>query len=193
MTLIVATIPKSGTYFAREILVQAGLKCDPRHIPQGGDSPLDVQGDFRVGHPACYEDIGDHKVAFIYRNLRDVLVSSVRFKGKAASEQVLLDAMPIGPPKFMPIMGWFRGNPRAPDLKLTFNDLFTVRGVAMLVQLAQGFPCLDPEEILMRSINKPTRTWSGKRSHWEDYWTDEVQERWLTTHLFQLNREMGFE
>jgi len=175
--------------------MQAGLKCDDRHIHQKTvwDGPLDVQGDFRVGHPACYEDIGDHKIAFIYRNLRDIFISSVRFKGVEPTHKNLLAHLTVKIPKFMPIMGWYRDDPRAPDLKLTFDDLFTPLGVSKLVELATGVKPDDPQAILMRSINKPTRTYSGKRSHWEDYWTDEIQEKWLTTYLYQLNMEMGFE
>lgn len=199
MKTIVTSIPKSGTYLAREVLVNAGLRCDPRHITQGERGPYTIDGDFRVGHAGYAKT--DHKVVFLYRNLRDVIVSSIKFmmlRGDRPLEEItpeyLIEALDAvkHPPKIDALMGWLD----KADLCLSFERLQTVGGVKDLYDAVLGY-CTDAqaEILLQRSVNKPTTTWSGtyNRSDHTYHWSPDVERAWKLCPLYPYNILLGYE
>ena len=200
---IVATIPKSGTYLSREILVNAGLRCDPRHLQQKDTEPHSIQGDFRVGHPGCYLHC-PHKVVFFHRDLREVYISSLAFKMKLGQ----LEKKPIntayiinslrqrnrpGIPvrKMERLIGWLK----EADLVLSFWNLFNERKVKEFVEFVTEQPCYDARRLIDVSTNRKTKTWTGKqhRTSWEEHWTPELDATWKDCDLYPYNVELGYE
>lgn len=187
--MLLASVPKSGTYLLRGLLEHAGLLCDPRHIHQGENPPFEVVGDFRVGHPPCHEA----EAMFLHRNLRDVLISSRRFDGLPVDPDSLTWALwSRDVPDFKLLVGWMSVAERV----VRFEDLVMPRKVAAIVE-HMGKRCNT--SCALRHIaaiyNTKTRTWSGRseRTDWRAHWTPDVERAWRQSWLFTQNEELGYE
>jgi len=173
MKTLITTIPKSGTYLARELLVRAGWECDDRHIRQRAKFDGEIRGDFRVGHLG-YRPLLGLRIVFIHRDLRDVFISSLRYSmqiGKRREEPItpeyLLRKLKTGRLmlKNTRLLDW----KLHADVVLTFDDLHTEKGVMRLV----GCGKIEARQLL--------------------YWNAEVDKAWKLTYLHSYNKLLGHE
>ena len=203
MSLLVASIPKSGTYLLREILTRAGLECDSRHVPQKHTGPIDIQGDFRVGHPPYDPTHYGHKVIFLYRNIRTVFISSIKYAmqiGQRPTKDItpeyvcrLLSDKHI-PLKHSRLMPWFDHA----DFSIRFEDLNNPILLSRLltdVTGSKGYTITHTRDIFDVAYNTKTITWSGtsKRTDWRDFWSEDVEHLWKQSHLYRMNEVFGYE
>jgi hypothetical protein len=173
-------------------------------------------GQFAVGHvPHCTESLvalHRFKKFFIARNLRDTLVSNLRhtlrdnlygqvdaLAGLSPVEQLAKQVHLLGDHQFglcREVLGWLD----EPDvLPVSFETLLGDAGpgeqATCVAAIARHLGAADvplPAGVLSAVIGQPTLTFSGRRSHWQDYWSDEV-ERWFCESGFQeLNRRLGY-
>jgi hypothetical protein len=153
------------------------------------------------------------RVGFLYRNLRDVIVSYSRWSQKTGR---------WGTSKYP----WSKFNDHR--LVLGFindlgGDIETITGnfgwwdkdVPMInyesingdygeeiqfEKVLSFLRCLglnvsedDIKKILNKSLNKETITYSGSRTSWKDFWSMEVEHIFKDRGLYDINKKMGYE
>ncbi len=181
---------------------------------------LMLPGQFAVGHLHCTNEIRASlqagKNLFLYRNLRDALVSFIRFVadtgrgGEAAeswrhkpdgAEKMLLAVDQLGQTFFdtaVPMLDWVG---EQSVLSVKFEALYGDNGTnaqQQLVEQVHDFldlttPLGDVQVLFRDLIGAPTKTWSGKRSNWQTFWNDEVEERFRSLGGHQANARLGYE
>jgi hypothetical protein len=156
----------------------------------------------------------DFKIGFLYRNLRDVLVSYARFlKSTGRSNchrfewikhddyRLVLGAIKDLPGWFVLInksSQWFDENIHG---KISFEvlngDYGEERQIGETKQFLNNMGLFLSEDhvrkILNECINKETITFSGKRTNYTDYWNDEVESVFKRFGFFNINKNMGYE
>ncbi len=199
-----------------------------REEPERFTVPLDLAqalalvlpGQFAVGHLACDPDylacLAGCKKLFVYRDLRDALVSFVRFtadtgRGGAPTEE--WRSLPDGPDKMLraleqigtsffnmvtPMVAWLR----QPDvLAVAFETLYGDDGPEaqrVVVEAVQAFLNIpgavgDSAALVSGLLGAPTKTWSGKRTVRTTFWSDAVEERFQAFGGPELNARLGYE
>jgi hypothetical protein len=181
--------------------------------------PLMLRGQFAVGHLHCTNEIQASlqacKNLFVYRDLRDALVSFVRFIGDTgrggqpaeawrhrpdSPEKMLLALDQLGQTFFdtaVPMLGWLGAKG---VLSVKFEALYGDLGPDVqrrLVEKIHDFLDLttslgDVEALLRDLIGAPTKTWSGKRSSKNEFWNDEVEERFRSLGGHDANARLGY-
>lgn len=175
------------------------------------------RGQFTVGHLECDDAtralLAPFKKIFVYRNLRDAVVSLMRFcidtgrsfgskdgwrtvAGDCQQMAAFLDC--AGPPFFsMCAVDW----QHVPGVfSMSFEQLYGDHGVAAQHAAIRdlhrfldiSIPLADPAEIVRQLIGRPTLTWSGSRSRREQYWSVEVEERFRDLGGCELNARLGY-
>lgn len=177
-----------------------------------------LAGQFAVGHLACTDDVREclrpTKKVFTYRDLRDGLVSYMRFlasTGRGGDRTAQWKDMPPGPDQTLsfldhagheffgqalPLLGW---GDDAEVLKLSFESIYGDYGPAeqqQAVDRLRSFlelPGTAGDAALVQSIlGKPTITWSGGRASREIYWNDEVERRFRESGGAEANVRLGY-
>jgi hypothetical protein len=228
--VVVASIPKSGTYLFAELLATLGLRSAGIHIATYGFQdlrfhtkefivarsaetfehapydkvlPLVRPGQFVVSHFACEPQIRRQlrpfRVLFTYRNVRDTLVSTMRWVAKKA---VLAEApdgwadLPHGPEKMLRFLHKHGAHyldqirrmkdwPQQPGvLSLSFEEIQGDFGAARQIDavqclaefLEQRISPAEAEHVLQRTLGTETLTYSGQRSERWEVWSDEVED-----------------
>jgi hypothetical protein len=190
------------------------------------DVPLDravellLPGQFTVGHLECSDYVrqvlSKVKKVFVFRDLRDGVVSYLRFlastgRGGEATrawrdlqpgpEQMLRFLDSSGQEYFrmtLPMIDWLD----QPDaFFISFETLYGDAGSdeqQSLIEQLHGFLDLpgdvpDIESLCRSLIGAPTMTWSGGRVSRETYWNDEVEQRFEAFGGVEANRRLGYE
>lgn len=179
------------------------------------------RGQFAVGHLECVPEVqsaltGFRKI-FIYRDLRDALISQMRFLVDSPSTVDNVGGwkqLPKGPERMIGFLGDARDmsymfslfrDMRAwlsePDVfGLSFEDLYGDPGrLDRVRRLEQLYRFLElpaskerPHEVADRLNGTATRTWSGARSSRHDYWNDAVDQVFGSLEGPGLNAAYGY-
>jgi hypothetical protein len=180
---------------------------------------LVLQGQFIVGHIECSKETQSLLSAFkrimSIREMRQSLVSHMLFFENEGRGESFGDGWKkISDPRqrmaaFLHLFaedlltlanhvaGWLNDHE---ILVVKFEDMQGDNGES--IQLEQiiniavhiGKPLKKPEaQALLESvINKPTKTWSGKRSVLDDYWNDECEAIFIAHGGFEINSKLGY-
>lgn len=191
-----------------------------RDVPLERAIELHLPGQFSVGHLGCTEDtrqvLSNVKKLFVYRDLRDGLVSYLRFlasTGRGGDATRAWKDLPAGPEKTLrfldaagqgyfdmalPMIDWLD----QPDVFfIEFETLYGDHGeeeqkslierLHSFLELPGGAP--DVDRLRPSLIGSPTMTWSGGRVARETYWNDEVEERFVAFGGLAANRRLGYD
>ena len=168
-------------------------------------------------NPEVIQCLADFKKIFIYRELRDALISQMRFQADAShgEEAGAWKERPEGPERmaaflrdptaanymfsrFQNMRGWLQ---EPGVFCLSFESLYGDRGKKIQEQTIRGlheflevpFRLENSQESVARLIGKPTRTWSGKRSAKEKYWNARVEELFCRLGGSELSAAFEYE
>lgn len=174
-------IPKSGTNMTEKVCKMLGASPSP-HM-----------------HTANYLLAEKHKVAYVYRNPRNVLISAQRYQNhqmrgweKTVTEQKLINqffdffncSMPA---VYMSYSKWL--NTKA--FCFRFEDMLTgqetINGLADYL----GKQRLNPD--IFKDIPGGTYTWTGELSDWKKYWTDGLDKIWVSEGMVEVEKSLGYE
>lgn len=181
---------------------------------------LHLPGQFSVGHLECSERVcevlSSVKKVFVFRDLRDGLVSYLRFLASTGREGEATRAwkdLPPGPGQMLrfldaagqdyfnmtlPMIAWLDH----PDVfSISFETLYGDAGAdeqRALIERLHGFLELpgelpDIDSLCGSLLGAPTMTWSGGRARSETYWNDEVEQRFIAFGGLTANQRLGYE
>ncbi len=180
---------------------------------------LVLPGQFCVGHLSySTENIAALKAFKIFltiRNIRDVLISFMRWfsnEGRGEQHGKEWKAIPCKKDRMyhflnlfiQELMEWVKGIVGWMDHHeievLKYEDLMGDYGhdkqVAaykrILNYIGIESHCKTPEIIINNTINKPTKTWSGKRSDQIEYWSDRCEDIFLKFDGAKFNQFLGY-
>jgi hypothetical protein len=182
---------------------------------------LVLPGQFAVGHLEHTEEVrtylGPFKTIFTCRDLRDAVVSHMRFLGattRSGRESRDWKALPEGPEKMLPyldtadgaaffqlsraMLGWAT-DPSA--FKIRFETLYGDRGQEALSRLIEALHrfleipdrLTHPGELIHELIGSPSITWSGRRTRRSFSWDEVVEERFRSLGGYEFNAALGPE
>jgi hypothetical protein len=242
---IICSIPKSGTYLVGAILQRLGLRDTRQHLHLRGftdynnvdletarrkpdelsvTEPLEAtlrriaSGEFAVGHlPSNMAPLlGDFKVIFVYRNIRDILVSFCRWTADTGrwTDDGAWRRLPEGPERLLGFMRTHRKNLRKwiaaaatwksePSItQVSFEELMGDDGsagaAAAMRRIARALevgPFTDAEllEHLAQAKETETITRSAARSKRESYWNEAVEREFVRCGFAAINTRLGFD
>jgi len=175
---------------------------------------------FAVSHLPCDSETKklatELRVVFLHRDLRDCLISLMRFIADSGRDACFGSAwiqMPDGPERlaaFMktydwfcaqwvePLLGWQK---QAGVLSVSFEDLMGDNGQVqqrLCVQALCSHVGIDPmaidlDRILLSALNVSTLTWSGNRSRRDQYWSSAAEATFKKMKGIELNRKLGYD
>lgn len=187
-------------------------------VPAGATDVAKIihEGQFVVGHLPCDDQIKqvfrDFKQLFIYRDLRDCLVSHMRFleKRKNPSHEIW-SAIDDGKQKFLkylehsgheffniarPMIAWLDEKNVE---KICFEKLCGDAGSAVQNdEITRIFDYLGVsrqfsfDELVQKVFGANTLTWSGKRSDRTEYWSEDAQGLFMEYGGDRLNLLLGY-
>ena len=243
---LVCSLPKAGTYLVAELLRALGYEPTNVHVSPGSFTdyrfadlgyaltrfreleramPLArvarmmSPGQFTVGHlsPEIRFEVPDFKIVFVYRDLRDGMVSYVRWlqrSGRHPEGDRGWWTLDDGPQK---LIGWMReegdgpGYIRScaaiaawidvPDIaKISFETIYGDYGAQLQQQAIDelyrylelpGDPP-DAGPLIERVLATPSFTRSTGRSRRAEFWNDEVEEVFRSLDGHRLNERLGY-
>jgi hypothetical protein len=237
----VISVPKAGSYLLEKLLEQFGYRNCKLHLSISHindyrnatmEQMLDVmryirasqttqlvdRGQSIVGHilhcPEAKVALFDFKKIFVFRNLRDVVVSALRWgiRLKLYDSIVDLESYPQGEQlakylkicgeerrqEYEAVIGW---RDEADDvLKISFEEIMgdygrerqadSVKAVARHVEADMDDATIT--QVMAKVIGADTMTFSGKRSQRDIYWNNEVERRFCELGFDDLNRRLGY-
>jgi len=239
----VTTIPKSGTYLVTELLKHAGFELVKLNVRKnsirdfrwkdlndltnlGKTFPLEylvhmiLPGQVIAGHIE-YDNytkkaLSDFKKIFVYRNMRDALVSAMKHGEKWSvfpSDKKNLQQRD-GPEKLLwymnstlcknfitttnHVVGWLEDKD---TFKISYEDLMGDFGIEKRNEvLIQLFQFLDYnikedqiENILNLTFSADTLTKTDKRTNIEKFWNDSVENEFARLGFSELNSKLGYD
>ncbi|MCD4726693.1 MAG: sulfotransferase domain-containing protein [Pirellulales bacterium] len=178
-------------------------------------------GQFAVGHIECCSEakrqLRGFKKILVYRDLRDALISQMRFLKDTNCGGPTMDAwkdLPEGP---MQMAGFFRDEANVgymfakfrgmavwlhePDvLHLSFEVLYGDQGreaQSLAIEKLCEFldtptPPDESDDVMATLIGRPTRTWSGQRSSRKVYWNDNIENMFRAAGGHETNASLGY-
>jgi len=186
-------------------------------LPSSFVLPLVRPGQFVVGHLPCNTDnpsrLRTFRVLFAYRNLRDAMVSYMRYVTKNWLEPSPANAwaqQPDGPEKmerFLAEHAYYlqmcaaivKWKHRPEVLSCCFEDFMGDRGRAVQMECVQALarfigiaPGHDLESVLQRVIGQETLTSSGSRTDARVCWNDRVEHYFREQGGVEMNRQLGY-
>ena len=177
-------------------------------------------GQFAVGHLGCSPQsralLSDFKKVFLYRDMRDGLVSFLRFAADTQREGPRTrdwSDLPDGPGKMLgfldhlgesyfamclPMGDWLD---QTDVFKLSFETLYGDHGIeaqrkaleALYAYLEISERSVPPEELVAKAMGRPTKTWSGRRTERGIYWNADVEARFRELGGLELNERLGYD
>lgn len=189
-------------------------------IPLDRAVPLMLPGQFGVGHLECSdyvrEVLSSVKKIFVFRDLRDGVVSFLRFlaaTGRGGDATRTWKDLPAGPEKtlhFLDVAGQDYFNMTLPMIDwldqpdvfcISFETLYGDAGAdeqRALIERLHGFLDLpgdlpDINALCSSLIGAPTMTFSGGRVSYQSYWNEEVERRFAAFGGAQANLRLGYE
>lgn len=198
-------------YEFRELRVPLPIAESIKLIQPGQFAASHLERSWHTDHLA-----DDLRIIMLYREMRDVAVSSMRYFAKSAwgtsqtdkwrhmpdnSEKMLRYLDDIGTFFFdsrcHPVAAW---HGRAGVLSLSFEQINGDDGrekqIETITQICEFCrienPAINPQTIAQELIGASTFTWSGSRSKWQDCWSDDVEKRFVELGGMELNRRFGY-
>lgn len=217
--VFVVSLPKSGTYLMAEVLSQLGYErtihvCEDfvdryndDRLQEGRDRPdkfrsfiswrdalqLVGAGQFAVGHLPFSVDrqeaLEDFRTIFLKRQLRDCLVSDLRWTlstkrrerhphaswlegpKRTRTVEFLKDRGPIYRKHFRAMLGWNQ----APNVQVyRFEDLYAGK-ISSLLSRGEA----DVASAVVSSLKRETLTKSPSRTNLSDFWSDDAEALYL--------------
>jgi len=239
---VISTIPKSGTYLVGELLKHIGFELVKLNVRKnnirdfrwadlndfsnlGKTFPLHhlvqmiLSGQVIAGHVEYDEYtkkslLGFQKI-FVYRNMRDALVSAMRHGEKwsvFSSDRENLRKRE-GPEKLLwymnstlcmnflntsnKVSGWFNDEN---TFKISYENLLGDYGIEKrnqsIIQLFKFLNCeknkKQIEKILDATFSADTLTKSSKRTSNEKFWNDMVEKEFIKMGFKELNAKLGY-
>ena len=177
-------------------------------------------GQFAVGHIECSELtvqlLRNFRKIFVFRNLRDALVSYMRFlldTGRGGELTKKLTELPNGPEKTIRFMrlappmqvlisdarkqiSWLKQE----VLPVRFEDFYGDNGKSAQIRIIKDMSSLlgiefdgNCDELLQTVIGSRTQTWSGKRSELTNFWDEKVESLFDDMGGVAVNRALGYD
>jgi hypothetical protein len=174
-------IPKSGTNMTEKVCKMLGANPSP-HM-----------------HTANYLLAKKHKVAYVYRNPRNVLISAQRYQNAqmrgwedTITNEKLIEQF-FGyynssmPAMYQSYMKWLGTSAYC----FKYEDM--LKGPEVMHGLADylGKPRLPNERY--KDIPGGTATWTGKSSDWREFWTKEIDEIWIAEGMLEIEQALGYD
>lgn len=192
------------------------MRWDSR-LPLADSAQLIRPGQFAAGHVEHNDYtksiLHPFKKVFVFRELRDCLVSWLRFlqdTGRTGRAEDDWKRLPEGPEKmlrFLDALGekfFVQCHPNWLDepevFAVSFESLYGDYGRDRQVEVLRklhafldlpGKPAA-PEQWIDQALERPTKTWSGQRSRRDMYWNDEVEARFGELGGRRLNARLGY-
>lgn len=173
-------IPKSGTNMTEKVCKLLGVSPSP-HM-----------------HTANYHLAETHKVAYVYRNPRNVLISAQRYQNHQMRgwEDTITDQKLIN--QFFeffnaPLNSVYLGYEKWLTSKaycFKFEDM--VKGIGV-VDLSSYLGVKFRPDIAARLAEGGTPTWTGKLSHWQDFWTPAIDKVWVDEGMLEIEKRLGYD
>lgn len=173
-------IPKSGTNMTEKACRLIGVSPSP-HM-----------------HTANYLLAEKHKVAYIYRNPRNVLISAQRYQNhqmreweNTINEEKLIAQFfdffnASMPAVYNAYQKWF--GTKAYCFK--FEDMISDRSV--IDGLAEYLGKPKPGNEVLKQLEGGTSTWTGRLSNWEDFWTPNLERIWIDEGMLEIEKRLGY-
>lgn len=245
--VLIASIPKAGTYLFGRLLSELGLVDCRIHVNDYGFTDyrfasleesqrehrklrvtypvnqclsLVRGGQFVVGHLShndqVLQAISNFRAIFIHRDLRDAMVSQMRFfsdHGRGTALEAGWGKFADGPEKMKQfirfhgdfflhercrkMLGWLR-EPNV--VKIAYEELVGDRGKAIQSEAVRRIcahigvdePTLD-EEFFSKLFGAKTMTRSGSRTQRNPFWDQEVEAYFRSNGGIEMNERLGHE
>jgi hypothetical protein len=172
-------------------------------------------GQFAVGHIGFTEksiyDLSNINIIFVSRELRLSLISMMRWLSRPGRGELsqwkeiedhrhklvafLLDCGQNLIAWFSAIAGW-RTFPGVQAIQFEqLQHIDSRAGLALEVAKKCGISLSiqDAQEAINSVLLQPTKTWSGKHSKIEDFWSDEAEKIFISIGGVELNSRLGYE
>lgn len=189
------------------------------HCPIASAVPLILPGQFAVGHVVHNSGIKDifkdFRIIFTFRDLRDCMVSQMRFYAKNKRRTSVSEGWgtwPDGPERMKgylehegefflrqraaPLLPWLdEPNVLALSYEEVMGDYGTAKRQDMLSRLLDFLELPEPghiEDVLAAVFGTETMTSSGKRTERTSYWDDEVEAFFSSHGGPDMNRRLGY-
>lgn len=178
MSNFVVAIPKSGNNLAHKACQMLGIPVE------------------HYRHTANWHLADEHKIVYIYRNPRNVLVSCVKYtndqvrgRTKEITEERLIDtffdffncSLSAVERAYLP---WMDSN----VCKVEFEDLaFGTKGFN---QIADYYGVERREPI---GLYGSSPTWSGGLSDWEKHWGEKIEHIWIEEGMPEIEKKLGYD
>ena len=237
--LIIISLPKAGTYLLSEIVKLMGFGPTSIHVSLDHIEDyryaslkdanmvrrfisidtvvkLVTSGQFIAGHiPYCLQSkivLKNYKKIFIYRNLRDLLVSALRsafvigWNDNNIIQIKNLDNKQKQLEKFLELEGLRRAEEMESIskwideddvLKISFEEIYGDYGLDKQMSAINsvsdflGSPHLSSENI-DSILRTETLTFSGERSNVIDYWNDKIESIFRQLKFDEINKKLGY-
>lgn len=174
-------IPKSGTNMTEKVCKMLGANPSP-HM-----------------HTANYLLADKHKVAYVYRNPRNILISALKYQNhqmrgweETINEEKLIAQFFDYYNSSMPAVY----NAYAKWL-LTSAYCFKYEDMLTDIEVAQGLARYlgkkEPKQEFLEKIPGGTPTWTGKTSDWRDHWTDGLDKIWVGEGMLEIEKSLGYD
>ena len=174
-------------------------------------------GEFGVGHLPCDEEVlraaGDFRVVFLYRDLRDCVISYMRFlaetgRDNSAAMEWIQETGPARLIAFLKLYSWFfevagamlgwLTNPQA--VSVSYEALAGDSGrdeqLASVMRICQHVGRRTDGEgaarIVEAALNKETLTWSGGRTRRSEFWSPQAEEIFVARGGAAVNQALGY-
>ena len=185
MKILVVTIPKSGTYFTGLLLRESGFTDLGLHYSYFGRTVCNYHKQKKYPHDLT--DIEDNSfvlshmrypfrthltTVFVYRNLRDCIISHARFRFTNLKDYIKRYSV-----------HYKRVNNQTQWLKADY----TISYEDMLEGKKLPFITVDPKDYL----GTKTLTRNDKPTKWQDYWDDEWEAYFQN--FIEANKRLGYE
>ncbi len=181
--------------------------------------PMVRKGQFIVGHLVCDDEVKaclkGFKNLFVYRDLRDSVVSHMRFfaatdrggdktqawkKLENGPEKLLRYLDHLGPTYFAMCKSMIGCYNTKVVLGVSFEKIYGDYGKSVaLEQLSKITDYLEissgvaaPPETLQTLIGAQTKTWSGARTNRSTFWSTEVEQRFAEFGGVEINKQLGY-
>lgn len=187
----------SNQYIRCDLSLLASLLADTNTITVGHIEYVDVVNKF--------SDSGI-KVISVVRNLRDVLVSLMKFKEQKVKESSCAESLwkkQVGPNKLEAFLCYYHSLDIQHIKSVTAAIIEYETDVVKYEELVNGnFPLSvvnnysqlsEIEEHLKRNLNVSTSTYSGQRSNFSDFWSIDMDKYFFDSGLYELNAKLGYE
>lgn len=173
-------IPKSGTNMTEKACKMIGVAPSP-HM-----------------HTANYLLAGRHKVAYVYRNPRNVLISAQRYQNhqmrgweKTVTEEKLIAQFfdffnASMPAVYNAYQKWFDTSAYCFKFEDMISDRKTIDGLADYL----GKPHVGNNAL--EQLQGGTATWTGRLSDWTEFWTPELDKIWVEEGMLEIEKKLGY-